>query len=304
MMMVTGADFARLPAESTATALTMYEPAGSAPVAHQVVPLQLDVEHGNVAKIFPPPQSSIRLSFTLSVARASTRMLLPVQTVESGDVIATAGSTVSVAPDVVGAVVPVEGVAVPVDGVVVPVVGVVVPVAVPVAGAPEANVGLAASLMIVTDADLARLPALSTATALTTYEPAASAPVLHQVVPLHVVVEQGKVAKIFPPPHSSIRLRPMLSVALAATRMLEPVQTVDVGEVIDTVGTTLSVPLLPELVVFDTFTVRDVCAVPPAESVTRAVNVTDPFGELAVFQLNALFVPVYTGAPPAVSAYT
>jgi hypothetical protein len=103
--------------------------------------------------------------------------------------------------------------------------------------------------MIVTAADCVRLPALSTATALTVYDPGGSGPVFHHVVPEHVVVLHGRVAKTFPPPQSSMRARPTLSVALAATRMLAPVHTVPVGVVMETVGSTVSVVLPPPLLV-------------------------------------------------------
>src|ERR687886_803034 len=97
----------------------------------------------------------------LSVARSDTCRLLPVHVPLGGLVIAAVGGVVS--PVVVALVVPVVDV-------VVPVVDVVVAVAVVVVAdvdTPDGYVGLTASLMIVTGADTARLPAASTATAFT-----------------------------------------------------------------------------------------------------------------------------------------
>ena len=65
----------------------------------------------------------------------------------------------------------------------------------------------------------------------------------------HVVVLHGSVVKILPPPQSSMRARPTLSVACAPTSMLLPVQTVPVGFVMDTVGGVVSV--LPVVVPVD-----------------------------------------------------
>src|SRR5687768_14411356 len=111
-MILTAADCVRLPALSTATALTVYAPFGSDPVIHHVSPEHVVVLHGTVAKTFPPPQSSMRARATLSVALAATRIMLPVHTVPVGVVMETVGSTVSVVP-VGGGVVPVGGGVVP-----------------------------------------------------------------------------------------------------------------------------------------------------------------------------------------------
>src|SRR5436190_17051735 len=69
------------------------------------------------------------------------------------------------------------------------------------------------------------------------------------MLPVHVVVLHGSVVKILPPPQSSMRARPTLSVACAPTSMLLPVQTVPVGFVMDTVGGVVSV--LPVVVPVD-----------------------------------------------------
>jgi len=150
-------------------------------------------------------------------------------------------------------------------------------------------------------AEIARLPALSTAIAFTRYAPPGNGPVIHKMVWAQLVVEHGMVAKILPPPHNSMRATPTLSVAFALTSMLLPVHTPLRGEVMETAGGTVSLLPVVLVVVFDTVTVRDALAVRPPESVTVAVSVTEPLTAVLVFQLKPLLVPVYTGVPPAVS---
>src|SRR5215212_6953182 len=95
------ADTVRLPAASTATALTCSAPLGSTPVVHHAEPEQAVPEHGSVAKFTPPPQSSMAFSATLSLALAPTWMLLPVHTLSPGCVTVTVGGVVSPVPLVV-----------------------------------------------------------------------------------------------------------------------------------------------------------------------------------------------------------
>ena len=152
MTIVTVPDRVRLPALSTATALTVYAPAGSDPVAHHVSPELGGALCGGGANPYPSTTMSMGARPTLSVALAATRIMAPVHTVPVGVVMETVGSTVSVGlppPPVGGDVVPVVGgdvvavvagdVVPVVGGDVVPVVGGVVPVVVvvPEAGAPD-----------------------------------------------------------------------------------------------------------------------------------------------------------------------
>ena len=87
----------------------------------------------------------------------------------------------------------------------------------------------------------------------------------------------------------SIRESATLSVPAAATWTLLPVHTPLVGAVIATFGGVVSPPLL---VVFDTVTVRVDVPVWPFESLTVAFSAREPFGELALFQLNVLLAPL------------
>jgi hypothetical protein len=89
------AERVRLPALSTATAFTRYAPFGSEPVIHQKLPVHDVVLHANDANRLPPPHRSSRLRPALSVARADTWMLFPVQTPLDGPVMATLGKVLS-----------------------------------------------------------------------------------------------------------------------------------------------------------------------------------------------------------------
>src|SRR5687768_4565168 len=109
------------------------------------------------------------------------------------------------------------------------------------------------------------------------------------MLPLHETVVHGTVRNTLPAAQSSIRARPTLSVAFAATLMLLPVHTLLVGFVMATVGRVVSVVVEVE---FDTVTVRVVDAVALPESVTVAVSVTDPFSEVVVFQVKPLLLPL------------
>ena len=113
-----------------------------------------------------------------------------------------------------------------------------------------------------------------------------------------MVLLHDKVAKILPPPQSSIFVSFAVLDACAPTLMPAPVHTPLVGVVIDTVGAAVGV-----LVPFATVTVRVAVAVPPAESVTFAVSVTEPSGEAFVFQLKPLFVPLYRVVVPVATVY-
>ena len=113
---------------------------------------------------------------------------------------------------------------------------------------------------------------------------------IHHVDPEQLVPEQGNVAKIFPAPQSSIRASALLSVALAPTSMLLPVQTLVLGCVSVTVGPVVSV--VPEVELLETVTGRVADPVAPLDAFTVAVNVTPPLGVAVVFQLNEPFVPL------------
>ena len=99
---------------------------------------------------------------------------------------------------------------------------------------------------------------------------------IHQVEPEQLAPEHGSVAKIFPAPHSSIRLSALLSVALAPTSMLLPVHTVVLGRVMVTTGFVVSV--LVEVEVLETVTDRVADFVAPDEVFTVAVRVTRSSG--------------------------
>src|ERR1043166_3462218 len=85
----------RLPAASTATALTRYAESASGPVVHSTWVEHVVPEHGVLANMTPAPQYSIRASATLSVAVAPTWMLLPVHTLSPGRVSTAVGAIVS-----------------------------------------------------------------------------------------------------------------------------------------------------------------------------------------------------------------
>src|SRR5205085_7403134 len=142
---------------------------------------------------------------------------------------------------------------------------------------------------MVMGADTVRLPAASTATALTWYAAVASAPVVHSTWLAHVAPVHGELANITPAPQYSMRLSATLSLAVAATWMLLPVHTLSPGNVSWTVGAIVS-PVVG--VVFDTVTERVDAAVPPVESVAEAVSVTPPLALAAVFQVKLVLVPV------------
>src|SRR5438067_4397493 len=127
---------------------------------------------------------------------------------------------------------------------------------------------------MVTAAGVAGFPDVSTATAFTTYAPAGSAPVTHQVLPLQLAPAQGRLANALPAPHSSIRDSATLSVPVAAIWMLLPVHVPPVGDEIATVGGVVSPPVF---VGFATVTPSEALAVRPPPSVTLSVSVWSPF---------------------------
>jgi len=128
--MVIGADVVRLPDESVETAVSVCLPSGSEPLIQSTVPEQLALAHDSVFASTPLAYSWTVFIATLSVPFSDTLRLLPVHVPLGGLVMAAVGGTVSVVPPVVLPVVVLE----------VELVAVVVPVA------PEANVGLSASL--------------------------------------------------------------------------------------------------------------------------------------------------------------
>src|SRR5687768_9859507 len=93
--MLIGADVARPPASSYATALTRYAPLGSALVSQRLLGgAQLVALHDSVANTFPAPHSSIRVSFLVLDACAPTLIPDPVHTPLVGVVIETVGGAV------------------------------------------------------------------------------------------------------------------------------------------------------------------------------------------------------------------
>src|SRR5215467_1837981 len=97
------------------------------------------------------------------------------------------------------------------------------------------------------------------------------------------------VAKTAPAPHSLMLATATLSLAVAVTAMLFPVQAPFAGLTMLTVGFVVSPPPVP----FETVTVTTAVAVRPAPSVTVRLSVWDPFADPVVFHAaDALGLPV------------
>src|SRR5205807_33327 len=121
---------------------------------------------------------------------------------------------------------------------VIPLAGLVIDAVMPGGGgepphvAPDATTGVVASLLIVTAAEIAQVPALSVATACTWYAPGASEPVTHHTSAAHVVALHDTVPNTAPLPHSLRLVSATPLEAVALTSMLPPVHSPLAGYVI------------------------------------------------------------------------